>query len=346
MITFAVAPVAAIGLVAGFLMLMVALGLTGVLWQSVTQRTQEIGLRRAKGAERVQVQRQILAELVVMTSMAVLVAAVLVAQVPLISPFYWIEPHVYVVGFLAATATIYAADAPLRLVPEPAGDTRRAGGGVRGTNRGRLSEGWPCCLIVDDDPSVTASLALLLKQAGYAVARRRGPAEALAWLERETCDLVIQDMNFSRQTTGDEGLALLGRIKALRPSVARRPDHRVGLDRARGRGHEGRRLRLRHQALEQPADAPDRPDRPRPGGERAGGRRRGRAVARGARRAVRLRRARRRGSAPAPHPAAGRPRRPHRRGRPDHRRERHRQGARRRGDAPEQPPRARARSSR
>src|SRR6185436_11964295 len=44
------APIVAAGLVAGFLMIMVALGLTGVLWQNVTQRTKEIGLRRAKGA--------------------------------------------------------------------------------------------------------------------------------------------------------------------------------------------------------------------------------------------------------------------------------------------------------
>jgi len=74
-------------------------------------------------------------------------------------------------------------------------------------------------LIVDDDPSVTASLALLLKQAGYASHSASGPAEALAWLEREPCELVIQDMNFSRQTTGAEGLALVGRIKTLRPSL-------------------------------------------------------------------------------------------------------------------------------
>jgi putative ABC transport system permease protein len=107
MIAFAIAPVAAVGLVAGFLMLMVAMGLTGVLWQSVTQRTREIGLRRAKGAERTQVQRQILGELVVMTSMAVGVAAVLVAQVPIISPFYWVETHVYTAGFIMAAATIY-----------------------------------------------------------------------------------------------------------------------------------------------------------------------------------------------------------------------------------------------
>ena len=43
-------PLIAVGLVAGFLMLMVALGLLGVLWQNVTQRTREMGLRRAKGA--------------------------------------------------------------------------------------------------------------------------------------------------------------------------------------------------------------------------------------------------------------------------------------------------------
>ena len=107
MITFAVAPVAAVSLVAGFLMLMVAMGLTGVLWQNVTQRTREIGLRRAKGAERVRVQRQILGEIFVMTSMAVLLAAALAAQVPLISPFYWVQPHVYVLGFMMAALVIY-----------------------------------------------------------------------------------------------------------------------------------------------------------------------------------------------------------------------------------------------
>jgi len=107
MIAFAAAPVAAISLVAGFLILMVAMGLTGVLWQNVTQRMREIGLRRAKGAERRQVQRQILGELVVMTSMAVTVAAVLVAQLPVVSPFYWVGTHVYITGFVIAAATVY-----------------------------------------------------------------------------------------------------------------------------------------------------------------------------------------------------------------------------------------------
>ena len=74
-------------------------------------------------------------------------------------------------------------------------------------------------VIVDDDPSVLASLTLLLKQAGYKTQGVASPAEALAWVEREGAELVIQDMNFSRQTTGEEGLALLARVKALRPQL-------------------------------------------------------------------------------------------------------------------------------
>jgi DNA-binding NtrC family response regulator len=74
-------------------------------------------------------------------------------------------------------------------------------------------------LIVDDDPSVTASLALVLKQAGYASHAVSSPAEALAWLETHPCELVLQDMNFTRRTTGEEGLDLLGRIKALKASL-------------------------------------------------------------------------------------------------------------------------------
>jgi len=74
-------------------------------------------------------------------------------------------------------------------------------------------------LIVDDDPSVTASLALALKQAGQPSHGVSSPAAALAWLEREACDLVLQDMNFSRRTSGEEGLDLLGQIKAQHPDV-------------------------------------------------------------------------------------------------------------------------------
>jgi two-component system NtrC family response regulator len=74
-------------------------------------------------------------------------------------------------------------------------------------------------LIVDDDPSVNASLALLLKQAGYGSKAATSPSEALARIEHETFNLVLQDMNFSRNTTGEEGIALLTQIKSRRPEM-------------------------------------------------------------------------------------------------------------------------------
>jgi DNA-binding NtrC family response regulator len=74
-------------------------------------------------------------------------------------------------------------------------------------------------LIVDDDRSVTASLALLLKQAGLASSAAASPEEALEVLRQQPCQLVIQDMNFSRRTSGEEGLALLRQIKEATPSI-------------------------------------------------------------------------------------------------------------------------------
>jgi DNA-binding NtrC family response regulator len=74
-------------------------------------------------------------------------------------------------------------------------------------------------LIVDDDPSVTTSLELLLKQNGHVSRSAAGPGEALDLLEAERFDLVLQDMNFSRETTGREGLELLARIRAKHPRL-------------------------------------------------------------------------------------------------------------------------------
>ncbi len=74
-------------------------------------------------------------------------------------------------------------------------------------------------LLVDDDPSITASLALLLKRGGHETLSVAAPEDAVAMAARQDCRLVIQDMNFSRATTGGEGLELLARIKAARPEL-------------------------------------------------------------------------------------------------------------------------------
>jgi DNA-binding NtrC family response regulator len=74
-------------------------------------------------------------------------------------------------------------------------------------------------LIVDDDLAVRVSLQLLLKQAGYPAQAVPGPAEALATVREGAPRLILLDMNFAATTTGADGLALLGQLKALAPQV-------------------------------------------------------------------------------------------------------------------------------
>lgn len=74
-------------------------------------------------------------------------------------------------------------------------------------------------LIVDDDAVVRASLAMLLKHAGYETLTADGPAAAVEAVRRATPQLVLLDMNFSRFTTGDEGLTLLRQLKILAPEM-------------------------------------------------------------------------------------------------------------------------------
>ncbi len=83
----AMTPLIVYAVVAVFLLLMVALGLTGVVWQSVATRIQEFGLRRAKGATVPNVRHQVLSELALTSTLALIVGVALVAQMPLL-PLY------------------------------------------------------------------------------------------------------------------------------------------------------------------------------------------------------------------------------------------------------------------
>lgn len=80
-----ITPVAMAGIVAIFLMIMVSMGLTGVLWQNVTKRTREIGLRRAHGATKTSIHSQILGELFITTTISLILGTIIVAQFPLLN---------------------------------------------------------------------------------------------------------------------------------------------------------------------------------------------------------------------------------------------------------------------
>jgi putative ABC transport system permease protein len=110
-------PLVAGGIVAFFLLLMVALGLLGVLWQNLLQRTRELGLRRATGASRSAVHRQVLYEQIILTSFGVLLGAVVVVQIPILDLIGFIRPQVFAAGFLFAMAAIYLLSALCAFYP-------------------------------------------------------------------------------------------------------------------------------------------------------------------------------------------------------------------------------------
>lgn len=74
-------------------------------------------------------------------------------------------------------------------------------------------------LIVDDDTAILASLRLLLERQHYNVVAVSGPEEAMRVVRGEEPELVLLDMNFSRGTSGDDGLVLLKQIRIFRPAV-------------------------------------------------------------------------------------------------------------------------------
>jgi putative ABC transport system permease protein len=101
-------PIVILGIIALFLIAMVALGLTGVLWQNVTRRTRELGLRRALGATGVGVRRQVLTEVALLSTLAVIIGVVMVLQLPLLGVFSLVSPAIFTFGLIASLVLIYA----------------------------------------------------------------------------------------------------------------------------------------------------------------------------------------------------------------------------------------------
>jgi DNA-binding NtrC family response regulator len=75
-------------------------------------------------------------------------------------------------------------------------------------------------LIADDQPDVLAALRLLLKGEHYDIISASSPAGVRDIAERQELDLVLIDLNYTRDTTsGSEGLDLLSRIQAIDPTL-------------------------------------------------------------------------------------------------------------------------------
>ena len=75
-------------------------------------------------------------------------------------------------------------------------------------------------LIIDDDIAVCTSLSLLLKKEGFEAQAVHTPSDATDFLRENTPELILLDMNFSNDTSGDDGLKMLTLIKKRTPSVS------------------------------------------------------------------------------------------------------------------------------
>lgn len=112
-----------LGVVAVFVLLMVGLGLSGVVWQNVTQRTAEIGLRRAQGATAGDIRRQFLGELFALASLAMAAGAVVVLNfasvIANLSYFGigFVTWDAYAIGFAFSALAIYVLVMLSGLVP-------------------------------------------------------------------------------------------------------------------------------------------------------------------------------------------------------------------------------------
>ncbi len=79
-----------------------------------------------------------------------------------------------------------------------------------------LPGAMPNILIADDQYEILQALKLLLKQEGFQIVMASSPAAVLEEALRTPFDLILIDLNYTRDTTsGREGLDLIGRLRAM-----------------------------------------------------------------------------------------------------------------------------------
>lgn len=103
---FTLVPLIILSIIAGFLIINVALGLFGVLWYTINKRRGEIGLRRALGATGRSVSAQLVAEAMILATFSMGVGSFFAIQFPLLHVFD-LSTGVYLMALVSAIGFIY-----------------------------------------------------------------------------------------------------------------------------------------------------------------------------------------------------------------------------------------------
>jgi len=103
---FALVPMITLLIVAGFLVINVALGLFGVLWYNINRRRGEIGLRRAVGASGNNVTGQLMGEAMVVATFSLITGSFFAVQFPLLNVFD-LPSNTYFIGLGLSIVFIY-----------------------------------------------------------------------------------------------------------------------------------------------------------------------------------------------------------------------------------------------
>src|ERR1700754_4309767 len=75
-------------------------------------------------------------------------------------------------------------------------------------------------LVADDQAHIVTALEMLLKAQGYQIDSANSPAGVLEALRRQAFDVILMDLNYTRDTTGGaEGLELVASIRAMDQTV-------------------------------------------------------------------------------------------------------------------------------
>ena len=107
---------AILGIVCVFLLINVALGLFGVLWLNINQRRAELGVRRALGATAGAISRQVVGEILVLTTFGLALGLLVAMQFPLLGVLD-VPTGVYLTAMALAAASLYGLATVCALYP-------------------------------------------------------------------------------------------------------------------------------------------------------------------------------------------------------------------------------------